>query len=225
MGSLDDPTYERCTRAHYQDPVVARRYASRQSLARSPVEWLVGLLEKRQVRGGLVLLGLRRNAHVLDSPAGSGKLQQTLTKGAAFYCAADISPAMLSYARPERATVVADAEQLPFRPKSFDTTVCVRLLHRVSRAAFEAMLVEAIRASRVGVVFSYAGSPRFPRFHRLLQLLTRRTGQRVLRITPADLRGLVRSQGGLLLADNSISLGLTAERVAVVVLENRAGRR
>jgi ubiquinone/menaquinone biosynthesis C-methylase UbiE len=218
---LDEGAYERHTRTHYRDPGVARRYARRQSLARSPAEWLVGAIEKLHVRRGLRRLGAVADWRLLDAPAGSGKLQRSLTKASAFYCAADISPAMLAFGGAPVAAV-SDAAQLPFRSSAFDAVVCLRLLHRVPSAVIPTMIAETMRVARTGVVVSYAGASRAPWLHRLVQRMTRRTGQRIAPVTRSQLSGWVRANGGRVLADRSISAGLTAERVAVVAVGDAA---
>lgn len=215
VDSLDESSYEQHTRSHYRDPAVARRYAHRQSLVRSPAEWLVGRLERWHVRRALRRLRLPAGPQILDSPAGSGKLQPLLIGMSAFYCAADVSPAMLSFGRPS-ATVVADAAQLPFRSGAFDATVCLRLLHRVPRTVLDAMLSEATRVSTEGVVFSYTGRARSGGLHRLIQRVTGRSGQRLLQLSPGEMAELTGTRGERMLRDRSISFGLTAERVAVV---------
>lgn len=217
VDSLDESAYEQHTRTHYRDPAVARRYARRQSLTRSPAEWLVGQLEKWQVRHGLRRLDLPTDARILDCPAGSGKLSQMLNKTSDFYCAADVSVAMLTLGQAS-AMVVADATQLPFRSGSFDATVCLRLLHRVAPPVFETTLSEAARVAGVGVVFSYAGTAQVPMLHRLVQRITGRTGQRLLPFSTSAVDALVHAQGSKVLVDRSISFGLTAERVAVAAV-------
>lgn len=211
----DEQTYEQHTRSHYQDPAVARRYTNRQSFARSPAEWLVGVLEKQRVRRGLHLLGSRSMWRILDVPAGSGKLRRLLTDNSSFYCATDISMAMLRLGQ-ERASVVGDATALPFHSGAFDVVVCLRLLHRVPEIVIAAAISNSIQASRIGVVLSYASEPRFPMLHRTIQRLARRTGQRTTRVTPTNVSQIARAHGARVLLDRSISFGLTAERVAVL---------
>ena len=207
--------YESHTRRHYQDDATARRYAARQRLTRSPVEWLIGRLEIRRVTAGLDELD--GGASVLDVPAGSGNLTPLLTSRFRTVVAADISGPMLEHIRESLPKCRADVTALPFRPAAVDVVVMLRLLHRVPREVAEAAVGEGLRVGGRGLVFSYTGTPRSSALYRAAQVLGRRPQVWTTQMSTEEMRRLVERSGGRVLSDRSISGGLTTERVLTCV--------
>lgn len=211
---MNDPGYESYTREHYRDPAVAERYASR--LERSWSERAIGRLERRGVEHGLRALDAERVGVVVDVPAGTGKLTGWLTERSTTYVALDVSEEMLSRLSGTRMRARADATRLPLADASADVVVMLRLLHRVPREVARAMLTEALRVSRVGVVASYAGTPAVAPVHTLLQRVSGRGGTRTVPLRVDEFAGIASGCGGHVVLDQSISARLTAERVAAV---------
>jgi ubiquinone/menaquinone biosynthesis C-methylase UbiE len=209
--------YERYTRRHYMDAAVADEYAMRQvSAVRAPAEWTVARLEVARVRSALQCLGANADATVLDVPAGTGKLQPMLAAGYARYLAMDVSHAMIAHVPGSSPRVQADATKLPLQPESVDYVVVLRLLHRVPRDVTEAVLDEAIRVARLGVVVSYAGPARSGLAHSLIRAVGRRAQNTTSTFSPEDFAAMVTARGADVLSDRSISFGLTSERVAAL---------
>lgn len=210
----DEPDYESYTRQHYRDPAVAAGYARK--LERSPVERTIGRLERQAVGRALRALGADRPRVVVDVPAGTGKLTDWLTARSASYVALDISEQMLSRLPDATMRARADATRLPLTDASVDVVIMLRLLHRVPSDVAAQMLRESLRVARIGVVASYAGTPAFASVHTLLQRASSRGGTRTRALRLPEFAGTAAECGGRVMLDTSISLRLTAERVAAV---------
>jgi SAM-dependent methyltransferase len=105
-------------------------------------------------RGRYLLALCAAGAAALDVGAGTGHLAQRLTEGGVDVVALDPFPQMLArlrQRRPDIATVIAPAEEIPFPAGTFDLTYSVATLHhiagpdRVRRA-----LAEMVRVTRPG---------------------------------------------------------------------------
>ena len=131
---------ERCSgydRHHTSGP--GRRYLS----------WL----DARMVMSALK--GLAREALVLDSPCGGGRISRGLRACGLRPIVADYSPWMVKESLPGAAGGVRlDAMQLPFRDKAFPASVCFRFLHSVPPVMRSAAIRELGRVSEV-VVLNY----------------------------------------------------------------------
>jgi hypothetical protein len=154
--------YELGTRQHYQDAEVAAAYhaqfASGLSL-RTLSHLLVAKAEQRAVRQVLAPIASQL-ALAADVPCGTGKLVPVLGKVRTI--GGDVSRPMMTIARSgARATstpwefVQLDVTALPFRARSFDIVVCLRLLHRIPQEIKVAALDELARVSRRFLLVSY----------------------------------------------------------------------
>jgi len=102
-----------------------------------------------------------RPSRVLDLPCGTGKLAELFAEFKFLTVGADISSEMLEILKLKEKAGVAfhglvrtDALSLPFPDNTFDTLVCLRLLHRVPDSIRSAMLREFVRVSRQYVLVS-----------------------------------------------------------------------
>jgi hypothetical protein len=212
-----DEEYQRRTRRHYMDAAVADDYAMRQvSALRAPAEWTVARLEIARVGAALRRLGAEATATVLDVPAGTGKLQPMLTARFARYLAMDVSHAMMVHVPGTSPRVQADATKLPLQSGSVDYVVVLRLLHRVPRDVIEAVVGEALRVARYGAVVSYAGAARSGAAHSLIRKVARRQQNTTTILTSQELETLAGAGDADVVCDDSISFGLTNERVAAL---------
>lgn len=216
MAAEPEKTYESHTLHHYQDEATAQDYAARQALRRSPVDWLIGRLEIRQIRAGLGLVG-STSTSVVDIPAGSGKLTGLLSSRYRTYLAADISREMMDFIAVPVPKARADVTALPFGDQALDLVVELRLLHRVPREVVSAAIGEGLRVARHGLLFSYSSHPRIRAVHTAARKGGRREEHWMTQLTPAEVRAEVARHGGRVVRDRSISFGLTTERVAVCV--------
>ena len=92
-------------------------------------------------------------------PTTRGRVLDVACGGGRFDChvACDRSAGMAAIAKAAgRRTVRGDAFALPFRDDAFDTTLCVRLLHRFDEQQRRAALVELARVGRRAVVSYFA---------------------------------------------------------------------
>ena len=121
---------------------------------------LVDRLEKRAVARALEVLP--RGSHLLDLPAGTGRITQFLLEGGYRTSGVDISEAMIQVAgaRLERfanacSLCVADAERLPFQDQAFDGVVCVRLMGHVPPTLRLQILSEMKRVTKEWIIAVY----------------------------------------------------------------------
>ncbi|KAF0244167.1 MAG: hypothetical protein FD180_2752 [Planctomycetota bacterium] len=104
---------------------------------------------------GKALKGLAREALVLDSPCGGGRVSRGLRRYGLRPIVADYSPWMVKESLPGTAGGVRlDAMRLPFRDRAFRASVCFRFLHSVPPAMRLAAIRELGRVSVV-VVLNY----------------------------------------------------------------------
>jgi len=123
---------------HYAGPP-GRRYSS----------WLDARMVKK------ALNGVAREALVLDSPCGGGRLSRALLSYGLRPIVADYSRWMVKESLPgAMGGVLLDAMRLPFRDNAFPASVCFRFLHSVPPMMRLAAIRELGRVSEV-VVLNY----------------------------------------------------------------------
>jgi len=157
-------SYEKETRGHYQDENVARTYheqfAAGFSLRRLS-HVLVARAEQRAVRR--LLEAVRSEfATIADVPCGTGKLSPVFRDLGVSVVGGDVSAAMMQIARADNRTersysgfVRLDIVRLPFRARTFDAVVCLRLLHRIPDEVKVLALRELLRVTGHYAVVSY----------------------------------------------------------------------
>jgi ubiquinone/menaquinone biosynthesis C-methylase UbiE len=97
-------------------------------------------------------------ARVLDLPCGTGRFHPLLAKYGCEVVGGDISLDMIRQARlapgrtAESSLVSCDAEQLPFRDRSIDYVLCMRFFNLIPPSTAMAVMREAARISRRGVI-------------------------------------------------------------------------
>jgi len=208
--------YTSHTRDRYRDAEVAATYARRQFSLRAPVEAAITALELRLFRKAVGALTTQAGAVVLDVPAGSGKLTDTVAKMGFRWVGGDISVEMLRHIQRPAAIVQCDITALPFRAESVNVAVILRLFHRVPESVMLAGLSEAARVCGDGLVISYARTPAIRVFYRLLQRLGRRPQVWTTSVSAQQLKRWTGSMPLRPLMDQSISAGLTSERIAAL---------
>ncbi len=121
---------------------------------------LVDRLEKRAVASALQ--ALPDGGHLLDLPAGTGRITQFLLEGGHRTSGVDISEAMIQVAGARLEPFaeicnlcVADAERLPFQDQAFDGIVCVRLMGHVPPSLRLQILSEMKRVTRKWIIAVY----------------------------------------------------------------------
>jgi len=100
------------------------------------------------------LLPAARDARVIDLGAGTADLVDAL--GFSFTVAVDINIRHLLYQRPRSTSrrVVADALHLPFRDGAVDAVTSSHFFHHFTPEQNDAIVAEALRVARTGIVFS-----------------------------------------------------------------------
>lgn len=121
---------------------------------------LVDWLEKRAVATALEVVP--HGAHLLDLPAGTGRITHLLLGRGYQTTGADVSEAMIQVAgaRLEHfanvcSLCVADAERLPFQDGTFDGIVCVRLMGHVPPTLRLQILSEMKRVTKEWIIAVY----------------------------------------------------------------------
>ena len=152
---------------------------------------------------------------VLDVPCGTGKLGAVLSALGAKVTAADLSEAMMDQARfayrPGTRFVPCNAENLPFADRSFDTVICLRLMHLLPPATKRTVLKELARVSSQYVVVSFGVLTPFQRFRlRMRQMIFR--GKSVPHpVHPIELRSEIVGAGLRILHHQNILPVLSCE--------------
>lgn len=137
----------------YRDPAVAQRYDERWEGAGGQRR---DERTRRAVERGLTRLG--GLGTILDVPCGAGRFSAWLSQISTRYVGADVALPMLREARGKCAAplVAGDLTRLPFRDASFDTAICIRLMHLVRERELRLeFLRELARVARRGVVVDY----------------------------------------------------------------------
>lgn len=121
--------------------------------AQTPGRKYLSWMDARMVRRALK--GLAREALVLDSPCGAGRITRGLLAAGLKPIVADYSPWMVRESLPGSAGGVRlDAMKLPFRDRAFPASVCFRFLHSVPPVLRLAAIRELGRVSEI-VVLNY----------------------------------------------------------------------
>lgn len=111
-----------------------------------------------------------RNGRWLDMPSGAGRLSDLLP---GTVVRADRDPTMLTVSTSSRPRVCASGRALPFRDRTFDGALCMRLMHHIERPQERtAVLQELRRVTRGPVLVSFFDS-------RSLQHLRRHLARRL----------------------------------------------
>ena len=143
---------------HWCAPDVAQEYDSRR------FHHLRGYLYRwREERAfKLALQGLRPGSRVLDVACGTGRITSLLLRSGFRATGCDISRAMMNVARRQLtsaghdiAFVENNAEQLPYRDKSFDAVTCSGLFMHLDQGSRRRVLREMARVSRGRLVIHY----------------------------------------------------------------------
>ena len=94
---------------------------------------------------------------ILDIPCGTGKLTEILRERSMLYVAADVSLEMIQQIHCEGPLplIQSDGMVLPFRDKSFDAVVSLRLIHRLPSEIKTLFIRELMRVSGKYIIFSF----------------------------------------------------------------------
>ncbi len=138
----------------YLDPKAAHHFAKDRFQGRGKRE--------REILRSLILEHGKKGP-VLDVACGAGRLLPDLVPGATKIIGGDRAPAMLKEARAGLGTssasiglVCLDAFRLPFPDGSFETVVCLRLLHHFKNPDdIQGILLELSRVARGRVITSF----------------------------------------------------------------------
>lgn len=111
---------------------------------------------------------------LLDVPCGAGKLSSVVSDFSVV--AADVSMAMIHLAKGRyslsenfRGFVAADIARMPFKKESFDTVICLRLLHRIPSHDREGILKSLAEVSNKYVIVSYGLEGKLVRLRLLIK--------------------------------------------------------
>lgn len=157
----DDFEYETDTREHYQDSETADAYHEAFAEPSGLNGLRFRLVASRERATVAAYLRQVPHGHVLDVPAGTGKLAPVFESLGSMVVAADISQAMLVIAREEYrrlghdevSFLRGDAEAISRTvDANFDAVVCLRLLHRVPREVKTTILAELAQVADFAVV-------------------------------------------------------------------------
>lgn len=170
--------YDSQTRKHYMDAQVASAYHAQFNEGGGLAGFRSRVVAKRERAGVRQLLAHLDVRHVLDLPAGTGKMGVVYKDMGVRVTAADVSGAMLDIARKVYAELQyadvtfaqCDAENATSLASDgrFDVVVCLRLMHRVPAEVRERMLAEfAVVAP--WLVISYGIDSWFHRLRRPLR--------------------------------------------------------
>ena len=127
---------------------------------------LVDRLEKRSIINGIIILvGNRKDILLLDAPAGTGRLSESLIKEGYNVVAVDISKPMLQKAQSIHKLanypnflgfVCCNLEHLPFRENSVDIVTSLRITGHLPSDVKKQVLDEFRKVCRLGVVIMFA---------------------------------------------------------------------
>ncbi|TAN05416.1 MAG: class I SAM-dependent methyltransferase [Rhodanobacteraceae bacterium] len=153
--------YERDTKKYYQNDLIASRYHRLYTASKGLRTFPFRFVARREQRIVGTLLGNVVHRHVLDIPAGTGKLADVFARSGSHVVACDVSSNMLEIAKKEYLRInyanveyaIADAVNLNhFADATFDVVVCLRLLHRVPPGIRCRMLREFSRVAPFALV-------------------------------------------------------------------------
>jgi len=176
--SKEERHYREITREWYKDIDKARGYDSTQTGRLTLRNGPYVVIARREI--GLVgraLAGLSPGPKtILDVPCGTGKLDGLFSELGVRAVGMDISQEMLSVLKEKTEMeprfgklLCADATCLPFPEATFDTIVCLRLLHRVPHSIRLTMLKEFARVARRHVIVSVGINDGFQRLRLFLR--------------------------------------------------------
>jgi SAM-dependent methyltransferase len=119
-------------------------------------------------------------AQVLDIPCGTGKLADVLSQHDCQVIAADISLEMMALAKTAyegrpgfQGFIRCDVTQLPMADESFDTVICLRLIHLIPPHLRRKIIKELARVTGRRLIVSYGMASRFQRIRlRLRRMIT-----------------------------------------------------
>jgi len=193
----------------------ARRYERRRYGG-----WIRGL-NRRMLERALAraLAGLQPGALVLDVPCGTGILTGFLAGRGARVVGTDISPAMLGVAQEDGGAlghVLADLEQPPYRPDSFDAVVCNRFLMHLPASARPRVLATLATLARGPLVATLCHPYTFKSFGRAFRRALGASVKRSPRLTRRMLAAEVAAAG--LHLERVIPVAPILSEVWVVVL-------
>ncbi len=175
-------SYELATKQKYQDPGIARRYlrgyAGRLKLS-SLASYIIARREQRCIAKALERCS-PAPSRLLDVPCGTGKLAEVLSRHGREVLAADISMEMMILAKAAyegqpgfRGFIRCDVTQLPFADESFDTVVCLRLIHLIPPSLRRDIINELARIASCRLIVSYGLTTRFQRIRlKLRKMIT-----------------------------------------------------
>ncbi|PWJ87934.1 methyltransferase family protein [Mesorhizobium loti] len=175
-------SYELATKQKYQDPSIAswylKGYEGRLKLS-SLASYIIARREQRCIGKALERCS-PRPSRLLDVPCGTGKLAQVLSQQGREVLAADISMEMMVLAKTSyegqpgfRGFIRCDVTKLPFADESFDTVVCLRLIHLIPPHLRRDIINELARISSYRLIVSYGLTTRFQRIRlKLRKMIT-----------------------------------------------------
>jgi len=172
-----------------------------------------------------LLVGRGHCSRILDIPSGGGRLSTQIAPAADLLIEADIALGQVLYARDTskipnpQVWMTASAFHLPFKDRSIDGTVCVRLCHHLpSPGERERLVRELLRVSRRFVIMTFfdENSPKnlLRRTHNLLGL-PRKSPKLTMRVP--RLKELAREAGADLAACPYLTFLGSGHRYALMV--------
>ena len=212
-------------RTVYRDDAVAGVYE--QHRFRSWVGRLAGRLEIERMLSGLRRLGVSSGGLVLDVPAGTGRLTQSLLDHGYRAVGMDISSAMLRqglalHDLQSGAAFVgaagADVERLPLASRSVDAVLSLRLMGHLPPEPKERAVKEMLRVARAGAIVMFARRTTVLRLKRsvMWRIGARPKAQHWFDESDAEIRTLVDRVGGEVVSHEDL-LGPFAESRAYVI--------
>jgi ubiquinone/menaquinone biosynthesis C-methylase UbiE len=144
----------------YMSESVANTYDARRF--RNFVGRLVDRLEKHHIMH--FVSRLEKSKTILDAPCGTGRLFDDLIKFQSSVTGADVSSNMIAVASKRRLTynigmrpdlVICEIEHLPFRNRTFECVICLRLLAMIPASARIPIVQELRRVSNRYVIISF----------------------------------------------------------------------
>jgi len=188
------------------------RYRSREYASRYKTEYTDGLgprhLRSRVVAAGekAVIAQLLREIEpagsaLLDVPCGTGKLGPVLQTFPVHVVAADASHEMLTLAGGEYdpaqllRVLQCDARALPFKDRSVDVVICLRLFHLLPPAIRSMVLDEFRRITRGQLLVSYSYGSGLQRIRRAVRTLYAREDRRLFHVPLRDVMKEIEAAG------------------------------
>ncbi|MBZ9849991.1 class I SAM-dependent methyltransferase [Mesorhizobium sp. CA14] len=180
----DVAAYELATKHRYQNPSFAERYLDGYAGGLKLSTFASHVIARREQN--CIAKALKTcsplPAQVLDIPCGTGKLADVLSRHDCQVMAADISMEMMALAKTAyegrpgfRGFIRCDVTQLPLADESFDTVICLRLIHLIPPHLRRKIINELARVTSRRLIVSYGLASRFQRIRlRLRRMITGR---------------------------------------------------